>query len=277
MGAEASECAADQDAFWAYHDKLFASQSGENQGAFNKDKLKGFAVELGLEPKAFNDCLDTGKYTQARAVSMRPAQLGVTGTPSFFVNDWPTGAVSMEDFGKLIEKAKQGIHPPPTPTPLPQGVQFYDADPNRARADLRWQPVPGRGRGACVDLLRGLQERRRAQYVKAIEPTMKDKYIKTGQIRLVVKPLADTATKAAVAAVCAPGKASSGNSAPCVPQQAEWTEGDDAAMSAYAKGVGMDQAKFETCLTDARPRTRWITALSSDNKSASRRYHLSSC
>jgi len=76
--AEASECAADQDAFWAYHDKLFASQAGENQGAFNKDKLKGFAVELGLEPKAFNDCLDTGKYTQlVQSQSAAAAQLGV--------------------------------------------------------------------------------------------------------------------------------------------------------------------------------------------------------
>ena len=45
--AEASECAADQDAFWPYHDKLFASQSGENQGAFNKDKLKGVRGRVG--------------------------------------------------------------------------------------------------------------------------------------------------------------------------------------------------------------------------------------
>ena len=56
--AEASECAADQDKFWEYHDKLFASQSGENQGAFNKDNLKQFAADLKLDTAAFNECLD---------------------------------------------------------------------------------------------------------------------------------------------------------------------------------------------------------------------------
>ena len=63
--AEASECAADQDKFWEYHDKLFASQNGENQGAFNKDNLKQFAADLKLDTAAFNECLDSGKYTQA--------------------------------------------------------------------------------------------------------------------------------------------------------------------------------------------------------------------
>ena len=38
--AEAAECAADQNKYWEYHDKLYNSQSGENQGAFNKDNLK---------------------------------------------------------------------------------------------------------------------------------------------------------------------------------------------------------------------------------------------
>ena len=47
--AEASECAGDQGQFWQYHDKLFESQNGENQGAFNKDKLQG--VRQGPRPE----------------------------------------------------------------------------------------------------------------------------------------------------------------------------------------------------------------------------------
>ena len=62
--AAASECAADQDAFWEYHDLLFESQSGENQGAFKNENLKQFAADLKLDTKAFNECLDSGKYTQ---------------------------------------------------------------------------------------------------------------------------------------------------------------------------------------------------------------------
>ncbi len=177
--AEASECAADQNAFWAYHDKLFASQAGENQGAFNKDKLKAFAGELGLEPKAFNDCLDSGKYTQlVQSQSAAAAQLGVTGTPSFFVNDWPTGAVSVAEFGKLFDKAKQGIHPPPTPTPLPAGVQFYDSDPNRPGLTYDGSPTQGDAKAPVLLLaFEDLKSGDAAQYVKGIEPALVDKYI----------------------------------------------------------------------------------------------------
>ena len=260
--AEASECAADQNAFWAYHDKLFASQSGENQGAFNKDKLKGFAVELGLEPKAFNDCLDTGKYTQlVQSQSAAAGQLGVTGTPSFFVNDWPTGAVSVEDFGKLIDKAKQGIHPPPTPTPLPQGVQFYDADPNRRWADLRRQPDPGRRQGASDDAgLRGLQERRCARSTSRVSRTGPDGQVHQDAVRCgwCVKLYPTTAPKAAAAAFCAlsQGKFWEFRDA-LYTHQTEWKDGDDAAMTGYAKGVGMDEAKFKTCLADPQTQARW--------------------
>ena len=41
--AEAAYCAGDQGQFWKYHDLLFENQTGENQGAFSKKKLLGFA------------------------------------------------------------------------------------------------------------------------------------------------------------------------------------------------------------------------------------------
>jgi protein-disulfide isomerase len=262
--AEASECAADQNAFWAYHDKLFASQSGENQGAFNKDKLKGFAVELGLEPKAFNECLDTGKYTQlVQSQSAAAAQLGVQGTPSFFVNDWPTGTVSVAEFGQLFDKAKQGIHPPPTPTPLPQGVQFYDADPNRPGLTYDGSPTQGDAKAPVMMLaFEDLKSGDVAQYVKGIEPTLMDKYIKSGQVRLVLKLYPTTAPKAAAAAFCAlsQGKFWEFRDA-LYTHQTEWKDGDDAAMTGYAKGVGMDEAKFKTCLADPQTQAQVDEAL----------------
>jgi len=111
--AEASECAADQDAFWEYHDKLFESQSGENQGAFNKDKLKGFAKDLNLDTEAFNECLDTGKYTQAIQESTQTAQsIGVRSTPAFLVNGQPMlGAQPYEAFQKVIDDFLAGNGP----------------------------------------------------------------------------------------------------------------------------------------------------------------------
>lgn len=102
---EASECAADQGSFWEYHDKLFESQSGENRGAFNKENLKRIAVELGLEPKVFNECLDSGKYTSIVKAETEAAQsLGVRSTPSFLINGKPLiGAQPFEVFKQTIE------------------------------------------------------------------------------------------------------------------------------------------------------------------------------
>lgn len=59
--AAASECAAEQGKFWEYHAKLFGSQGGENNGAFNKDKLKGYAADMGLDKAKFNECMDSGR------------------------------------------------------------------------------------------------------------------------------------------------------------------------------------------------------------------------
>jgi len=103
--AEASECAADQDAFWEYHDFLFTSQSGENRGAFNKENLKNLAVQLGLEIEAFNTCLDSGKYAELIQQETAWAQsIGVQSTPTFVLNGQGIiGAQPFEIFEQAIE------------------------------------------------------------------------------------------------------------------------------------------------------------------------------
>ncbi len=103
--AEASECAADQDAFWEYHDKLFSSQNGENKGAFSKDNLKGFAADLKLDTETFNQCLDSGKYTRyVQSQVDFGRQIGVQSTPTFLVNGIPVvGAQPFEVFQQAIE------------------------------------------------------------------------------------------------------------------------------------------------------------------------------
>jgi protein-disulfide isomerase len=103
--AEASECAADQDAFWEYHDLIFERQSGENQGAFEKDKLKQLAAELNLDTQAFNECLDSGKYAQLVQEATQSANsIGVNSTPAFVVNGQAImGAQPFEVFEQTIE------------------------------------------------------------------------------------------------------------------------------------------------------------------------------
>ncbi len=108
--AEAAECAADQGKFWEYHDKLFNSQAGENQGAFNKDNLKKFAAEIGLDTSTFNDCLDSGRYVQRiRDDSNAASALGVRSTPTFVINGQTLlGAQPFEVFKQAIDQELAG-------------------------------------------------------------------------------------------------------------------------------------------------------------------------
>ncbi len=82
--AEASECAADQGAFWEFHDLLFdASPTGKGQ-------MVGFAEQLGLDIEAFSQCFESGGYREAVEDQMREAfGFGFRGTPSFMINDTP--------------------------------------------------------------------------------------------------------------------------------------------------------------------------------------------
>ncbi len=107
--AEASECAGEQGKFWEYHDYLFTHQNGENQGAFSKDNLKGFAAALKLDGARFGQCLDAGKYASVVVAETKSAEsIGVQSTPVFIVGGRPLmGAYPFEDFQKLIEAARK--------------------------------------------------------------------------------------------------------------------------------------------------------------------------
>lgn len=105
--AEAAECAAEQGQFWAYHDKLFREQAGENRGAFRKERLVGFAADLGLDTPAFQACLESGRYTdQVRAETAAGRQAGVRSTPTLFVNGQKIeGAPRWEQLRALVQAA----------------------------------------------------------------------------------------------------------------------------------------------------------------------------
>ncbi len=114
--SEAARCAGDQGKYWEYHDYLFDHQSGENQGAFTRAKLKSFAAELKLNTTDFNTCVDSDKY--ASAVEKDKADgvaLGVDSTPTTFVNGVmvasggkSVGAAPYEVFKVVIDAALAG-------------------------------------------------------------------------------------------------------------------------------------------------------------------------
>jgi protein-disulfide isomerase len=108
--AEASECAAEQNAFWEYHDALFLNNESVS---FTAENLKRFAQELGLDTEAFNACFDDGRYTDKVADDYNEARRrGLDATPSFFVGQTEiVGAKPYSDFKTAIddELAKLGV------------------------------------------------------------------------------------------------------------------------------------------------------------------------
>jgi protein-disulfide isomerase len=103
--AEAAQCAHDQGKFWEYHDLLFA-----NQNSLDTDSLKRYASELGLNTNQFDQCLDSGKYTQEVQEDFRDGQqAGVRGTPTFFINGQAVvGAKPFSEFKRVIDQELGG-------------------------------------------------------------------------------------------------------------------------------------------------------------------------
>ncbi len=86
MGAMASLCANDQNAFWTYHNRLFPAQD-QGQAGFTIDALVRYADELGLDSRALMDCMSSQKYRdQVLASGDEAIRLGLNATPSILVN-----------------------------------------------------------------------------------------------------------------------------------------------------------------------------------------------
>lgn len=101
--AEAAFCANDQGQFWDYRDYIFANQSGENQGAFSRERLLAFAKKLSLDEKAFKECLDSDThYQDVMDANDYATSMGITSTPSIMVNG---EVVELADLVTKIEEA----------------------------------------------------------------------------------------------------------------------------------------------------------------------------
>jgi len=97
---EAARCAGDQAKFWEYHDLLF-----ERSPKIAPQDLKQYAQELKLNATAFDQCLDSGKYTaEVDKDFQEGVGLGLTGTPSFFINGKQiVGAQPLAAFQRVVD------------------------------------------------------------------------------------------------------------------------------------------------------------------------------
>lgn len=87
LAAQAADCAANQNQFWAYHDTIYANQPKENSGKVTTSYLKNIASKLGLNTQQFNQCLDSNATANQVQQDLTQAQsMGLSGTPTIFVN-----------------------------------------------------------------------------------------------------------------------------------------------------------------------------------------------
>ncbi|HEV2803081.1 MAG TPA: thioredoxin domain-containing protein [Pyrinomonadaceae bacterium] len=99
--AEAAEAARAQGKYWEYAALLFT-----NQQALSVDKLKEYATRVGLDRQKFDAALDSGQMAdKVQRDLMDAIRLGVSGTPTFFINGRVANERSYEGLKAAIDKA----------------------------------------------------------------------------------------------------------------------------------------------------------------------------
>ena len=115
--ASASQCVADQNLFWKYHNLLFLTQAKAGQldgekvqaNRFSDDKLKQYAAQVGADPAKYDACVSADTHAQLVQDQQRRARsLGITGTPGFLINGQPIGSgapSTLDAWRKLLDDA----------------------------------------------------------------------------------------------------------------------------------------------------------------------------
>ena len=99
--AEAARCAAEQGRFWEFHDKVYAGAPDGSAAT-----LQRYAADAGVDLTQFEACRASRKH---QAGVQRDVQegtdLGITGTPGFFVNGrFLSGSQPLEVFSQIIDE-----------------------------------------------------------------------------------------------------------------------------------------------------------------------------
>jgi len=99
--AQAAEAAKAQGKYWEYIDILF-----KNQTTLDRDSLKKYATQAGLDRKQFDADFDSGKYEPVLRKDIEEGETyGIEATPTFFINGVVLTEYSGEGLRAAIEKA----------------------------------------------------------------------------------------------------------------------------------------------------------------------------
>lgn len=101
LAAQAADAANAQGKFFEYAEILY-----QNQTALDRDSLKKYAADSGLNVEQFELDLQSGKFAEEVRRDMAAGKsYGITGTPTIFVNGVKVRALSAKAFRRAIEKA----------------------------------------------------------------------------------------------------------------------------------------------------------------------------
>jgi protein-disulfide isomerase len=98
--SEAAQCAGAQNKYWEFHDELMKTRQ------LDVPQLKASAMKIGLDTKAFDACLDGGQESAVIQANLDEAtKLGLTGTPSFFLNGrFFSGVMNFDQLRQLVDE-----------------------------------------------------------------------------------------------------------------------------------------------------------------------------
>jgi protein-disulfide isomerase len=248
------------------HDLLFERMDEWRAEGDAIERFTEYAAELGLDTDAFAACMSSGETSDLVQQQMEQGRaMGVSGTPAFFVNDWfISGAQPFDVFEQVIEAALRGEHPPPTPTPLPEGASPFDANPDQPGYTYSGDVTYGSAEAAVVLLeFLDFQSADSRTYVLDVWPDLQTEYIESGDVRVVVKyfPAGDqpAALPAAEAAHCAAQQEAFWPMHDLLfQQQDEWSQAEDilAALKALASELDLDVDAFSACLDEGETRDK---------------------
>lgn len=98
--AIAARCASDQNQFWAFHDKLYSNTT------YGNSTYEAYAAAVGIDVTKFKACVAAKTYEKDVNADLEfGSNLGIRGTPTFFINGIPlVGAQPFSAFQKIIDQ-----------------------------------------------------------------------------------------------------------------------------------------------------------------------------
>jgi protein-disulfide isomerase len=116
IAAMGASCASEQDRYWSFAHWAYASQQGENRGAFDRAGINRIAAAAGVDEAAFGACMDTPEPMAAVVGSTQlAADLTVSSTPTLRINggELIRGLLSVDQLSGLLDRALAETPPAP--------------------------------------------------------------------------------------------------------------------------------------------------------------------